>query len=431
MLKISKVIKNQIGSEIGLKKGDEILAFNGFLAEDILDYFYYDGQEFFTLTANTRDGEVDFEIEKDFDESLGLEFLSDGLEIKNCRNSCIFCFVDQMPKGMRPSLYVKDDDYRQSFLRGNFVTLTNVTDREIDRIIRLQLSPIYVSVQVTDSEIRKKMLGNRFAGDILEKLKKLTENGILVHTQVVLVPSVNDGAVLDNTCHDLVALGDNICSIAIVPCGITKFRENLYKIEDISSGYARCVIEQVKNLSSLLKTDKITLADEFYLRAKLPLPSEDSYNGYPQIENGVGLTTKFLSELKCSVKKSDKKGKYLVVTGISASSIIAEQIEFLKGYISGLDGKVLPVENEFFGSTVNCTGLLVGKDVLNAVKKESGYEYLVLPSVCLKQGENVFLDGVTLKEIAKETGLKIIITDGTGESFFHAFSGGSNVRIIK
>jgi putative radical SAM enzyme (TIGR03279 family) len=182
MLKISKVIKNQIGSEIGLKKGDEILAFNGFLAEDILDYFYYDGQEFFTLTANTRDGEVDFEIEKDFDESLGLEFLSDGLEIKNCRNSCIFCFVDQMPKGMRPSLYVKDDDYRQSFLRGNFVTLTNVTDREIDRIIRLQLSPIYVSVQVTDSEIRKKMLGNRFAGDILEKLKKLTENGILVHT---------------------------------------------------------------------------------------------------------------------------------------------------------------------------------------------------------------------------------------------------------
>ena len=425
MLKISKVYKNQIADELGLKIGDEVLSFDGFIVEDVLDYLYYDSLTYFTLTVKSQGEEIDFEIEKDEDESLGLEFESDNLEIKNCRNKCVFCFVDQMPKGMRPSLYLKDDDYRQSFLRGNFVTLTNVSDKEIDRIIRLNLSPLYVSVHATDCEVRKKLLGNRFAGEILEKLKKLTANGIKVHTQIVLVPSLNDGAVLDKTCHDLVALGENILSIAVVPCGITKFREGLYKIDDVDAGYSKCLIEQINFLNSLLKTNIITPADEFYFKAKLPLPSEDFYSDYPQIENGVGVTAKFLAEIKSSVKKAKNDKNYLVISGTSASGFIAEQVEYVKSYVKGLRATVLSVENEFFGNTVNCTGLLVGKDILNAVLKVDykSYDKIILPNVCLKREEEVFLDGVTLSDITLKTGLEITVTDGTGESFVNALSG--------
>ncbi|MBO7214993.1 MAG: DUF512 domain-containing protein [Clostridia bacterium] len=433
MLKISKVFKNGIADELGLKKGDEILAFDGFLCEDVLDYLYYDSLNYFTLTAISGGEEIEFEIEKDEDESLAISFENDNLEIKNCRNKCVFCFVDQMPKGMRPSLYVKDDDYRQSFLRGNFVTLTNVSDSDIDRIIRLNLTPLYVSVQATDSEVRKKLLGNRFAGDIYDKLKKLTENGIKIHTQIVLVPSLNDGVELDKTCHDLVALGENILSIAVVPCGITRFRDGLYKIDDVDKGYCSCVIDQINNLNLVLKTDIITPADEFYFKAKRPLPSEDFYNGYPQIENGVGVTSKFVCELKQALKKVKNGKNYLIISGTSASDFIADQVEILKEYISGLNATVLAVENEFFGATVNCTGLLVGKDILNAVLKTdySKYDAIVLPDVCLKREEEVFLDGLLVSELAQKTGLSVIVTDGSGESFFDALSGGKNVRIIK
>lgn len=432
MLEISKVYKNSIAFELGLKKGDKITEFNGFKAEDVLDYLYYDSLSFFTVTADCDGEEIEFEIEKDEDESLGVEFLSDNLEIKKCRNKCVFCFVDQMPKGLRESLYIKDDDYRQSFLRGNFVTLTNVSDSDIDRIIRLNLSPLYVSVQATDKEIREKLLGNRFAGDILDKLKKLTENGIKIHTQVVLVPSLNDGAVLENTCHDLVCLGSNILSIAVVPCGITKFREGLFKIEDIDKDYATSVINQLRYLNHLLKTDIISGADEFYFRAGIPVESEDFYRDFPQIENGVGVTAKFLSEIKESVKNKKHDKKYLVIVGTSASEFIKGQVEYISTFVKGLKAGVLTVENEFFGNTVNCTGLLVGKDILNALKSTRNFDYdgVILPDVCLKREETVFLDGVTLEDVKKEINCKIIITDGSGQSFFDSLSGGKRVRII-
>ncbi len=433
MLEISKVYKNSIAYELGLKKGDKLIEFDGFKIEDVLDYLYYDSLSFFTLTAVCDGEEIEFEIEKEEDESLGVEFLSDNLEIKKCRNKCVFCFVDQMPKGLRDTLYIKDDDYRQSFLRGNFVTLTNVSDSDIDRIIRLNLSPLYVSVQATDKAVREKLLGNRFAGDILDKLKKLTSNGIKIHTQVVLVPSLNDGAVLENTCHDLVCLGSNILSIAVVPCGITKYREGLYKIDDIDKGYATCVINELRRLNALLKTNIISGADEFYFRAGIPVESEDFYGDYPQIENGVGVTAKFLGEIKESVKKIKHDKKYLVIVGTSASSFIKEQVEFVSTFVNGLKADVLSVENEFFGSTVNCTGLLVGKDVLNAIKSVHNFDYdgVILPDVCLRRDETVFLDGVSLEDIKKEINCKIIITDGSGQSFFDGLTGGKRVRVIK
>lgn len=433
MLKVKTLQKNLIADELGIKIGDEILSFDGFEAVDILDYLYYDSQTFFTLTVKSGNEVIDFEIEKDEDESLGLTFISDNLEVKTCRNKCLFCFVDQMPKGMRPSLYLKDDDYRQSFLHGNFVTLTNVSNEEIDRIIRLNLSPLYISVQVTDSEIRKKLLGNRFAGDILQKLKKLSDNGIKMHTQVVLLQGVNDGAVLDKTCRDLHAL-KGVLSVAVVPCGITKFRKDLYKIDDFDGGYASCVIDQIKRLNSEFNLNFIKPADEFYFKCGKSVEDIEFYDDFAQIENGVGVTAKFLDELNCSLKKAEGKGSYLVISGTSAYSLVNKCAKKVQEFVNGVKIDVLPVVNEFFGSTVNCTGLLVGQDILNSAEKklkESEYDYLVIPQICLKCDEDVFLDGVALDDLVKKLKVKIIITDGSGESFYSAFTEGNFVRIIK
>ncbi len=432
MLKVKKVYKNGIGSELGIEKGDAIIEFNGSAVSDVLDYLYYDAQPYFTLTVLSKQGErVTVEIEKEDDESLGLEFESDNLDIKTCKNKCVFCFVDQMPKGLRPSLYVKDDDYRQSFLRGNFVTLTNVSGSDIERIIRLNLSPLYISVQVTDGEVRKKLLNNRFAGNILEILKKLTSNGIKVEAQVVLVKGFNDGVYLEKTCRDLFALGENLSSVAVVPCGITKFREGLYPIENITEGYANCVIEQVNALNLEFGKNFVILADEFYFRAlKTPINPE-LYGNFSQVGNGVGLTAKFKQELDECAVKSKSEGKKYIISGTSASEFVNETLKELSSKIEGLNAEVIAVKNEFFGETVNCTGLLVGSDIINATKgRLSSGDALVLPCVCLKEDEDVFLDGVTLQDLKSELGVKIIVTDGSGESFFSALTNGDRVRII-
>ncbi len=432
MLKISKVSKNSIGYELGFEKGDAILEFDGNLAEDVLDYTFYDYKENFSIKVLTKQGETQVvEVEKEELESLGLTFESDNLDLKTCRNNCIFCFVDQMPKGLRSSLYVKDDDYRQSFLTGNFVTLTNVTDFDIERIIRLKLSPLYVSVHVTDSEVRKKMLNNRFAGDILEKLKKLTDNGIKVETQIVLVELVNDGRLLEKSILELYALRPNLVSVAIVPCGITKHREGLTKILDISPEYAKCVIDEVKMLNSMLGESFALLADEFYFKAGVPLEEKEVYGNFTQIGNGVGGATKFLDEFNSLSLKGNGKGKYLLITGESAKSFILHCAKRVASENPSLTVDVLAVKNNFFGDTVNCTGLLTATDIINAVKNLNGdFDYVVLPDVCLKQDEDVFLDGITLLEFKKAINNRVIVTDGSAESFVDALTNGSNVRII-
>ncbi len=432
MLKISNVDKNGIGFELGFEKGDIIKEFDGYEAVDLLDYTFYDYKEEFTITVITKDGEeVKIEIEKDEDETLGLTFVSDNLDLKTCRNKCIFCFVDQMPKGMRKSLYVKDDDYRQSFLCGNFITLTNVSDKDIDRIIRLKLSPIYVSVQVTDSSLREKMLGNRFAGDILSKLEKLTDNGIKIETQIVLVPSFNDGKFLEKSIKDLYRLRPNLQSVAVVPCGITKFREGLFPIKDLTKDYAKCVIEQVKMINAELGENFALLADEFYNKAEYPLESEEVYGNFTQIGNGVGGTVKFLSEFNMLDIKKSHKGKYLLITGESAFNFILDLAKKVEKTCKGISVSVLAVKNEFFGESVNCTGLLTGGDIINAVKSyQKEFNYLILPDICLKQDEDLFLDDVSLLEFKEKINKKIIITDGSAESFIDALTGGSKVRIV-
>ncbi len=432
MLKIVNVQKNGVGYEIGLEKGDVIEAFNGYPAQDILDYVYFNGQEEFSITVKCKGGETStVYIEKDFDETLGLSFEDDGLKLKRCQNRCIFCFVDQMPKGMRKSLYVKDDDYRQSFLVGNFITLTNLTKSDIDRIVRLNLSPLYVSVQTINGEKRKEMLGNKNADKIESQLKLLTDNGIRIETQVVLVKGVNDGCYLTETLEKLYAMRPNLQSVAIVPCGITKNRNGLYPIGDIDKGYANCVIEQVNDFNLSVKENFGILADEFYIRAGLEIPKPETYGEFTQVGNGVGMTAKFIMEIDENLKPSTNSGEFLIVSGVSASGILTEQAQKVSKAIKGVSIKVKPIINEFFGDTVTCTGLLTATDILKGIENEKSFDYLVIPDVCLKQDEDVFLDDITLKEFQKRVNKPVIVTDGSGQSFIDAFTLGEKVRIIK
>lgn len=414
MLLIDKVDKKAYGAkELGLEKGDAIISFNGYETEDILDYVYYDGQENFSMEVLAKNGErVSVEVDKYEDESLGLTFADDGLKIRTCHNNCIFCFVKQMPCGMRPTLYVKDDDYRQSLLYGNFVTMTNVSDKDLDRIIRLQFSPLYVSVQAMNGEVRKKMLNNPFADKIWQQLKRLEEGGITVNAQVVLVKGVNDGKELDYTIDKLYEL-KNIDSAAVVPCGITRFREGLYPIEDIDRDYARAVIEQVESANKRHGGALIQLADEFFFKAELPLPGEEYYGDFPQIENGVGMSLKFKQNVEYLVETSQKPllrpGRYLTVCGTSIYRFMGDIVKTVEAACPEVSIKLLAVENDFFGHTVNCTGLLTGGDILRAVQNSGEkFDVLLIPDNCLMRGEDKFLDDITLQDLAEKLGVKVV-----------------------
>lgn len=424
MLTVKSLEKKAIGREIKLKKGDKILAFDGFDAEDLLDYLYFDGQNRFTLSIERRSGKkVDFDIEKDDDETLGLTFESDNLDIKTCKNKCVFCFVEQMPCGLRDSLYVKDDDYRQSFLCGNFVTLTNICEKDVERIIRLHLSPLYVSVHTMNGELRKKMMNNRFADRSVEYIKRMCEGGISLHTQVVLVPGLNDGKELDYTLRELHKLSDKVCSVAVVPCGITKFRDGLYPIKDIDAEYAARVIQQIDKLNAEFNGQFVFPADEFYIRAGLPLKKASEYGNYSQLENGVGMVTKFLDEFERALQKRKYDRRFLICVGTSAYEIIKKCAERIENNVEGVKIAVIQKQNEFFGHTVTCCGLLTGADVYSAVKAYGNeYDELVLPPYMFKQTEKVFLDGMTLEELSERIGKPVRVTDGSGEDFFDKLS---------
>lgn len=427
MLTIKKVEKNSIGKELGLKKGDKILAFDGYKAVDILDYLFYDEKEFFTLTVlQTNGDESTCEIEKDEDESLGLTFEDDNLAIKTCHNKCAFCFIDQMPKGLRETLYVKDDDYRQSFLCGNFVTLTNITDEDVSRIIRLNLSPLYISVHALNGELRKQLTGNRFADKINEYLKVFSAHGIVMHTQVVLARGYNDGKELEFTARELFKLYPNVQTMAVVPVGMTKFRQGLTQIEDIDEEYSKQVLAQIKSLNAEFKTDFIQPADEFYFRAGLEVERPTFYGNFAQIENGVGTTAKFKKEIDEALEEIGNRKfnkKILLISGTSASKFIKKQAEKVEKAVDGVKVDVLAVKNEFFGESVNCTGLLTGRDIIDSVKKINGdYDFIVMPCHVLRENTDLFLDGKTVGDIEKETLKKVRITDGSGESFINALS---------
>ncbi len=417
MLKIVAVKRKSSAQRAGLKKGDEITRINGYPAVDELDFLYCEGEQI-TLEMEGK-GEITLpwgEIEVKAENKL-----------RTCHNNCVFCFVDQMPKGMRESLYVKDDDYSMSFECGNFVTLTNVSDEEIERIIRLNLSPLYVSVQTMNPELRCELLRNRFAGKIVEQIERLARAGIEIHCQSVIVPDKNDGEDLKSTARKLFSYYPAVRDLAVVPTGLTKYRENLTYIPDVDGEYSAKLLKTVDELNAEFGVNFVLPADEYFIKANLPFKGAEFYGDFSQIENGIGLTSKTVSEFEAAlaIAKRKKPTRVACVCGVSASGVIQTLCEKANAEVEQLHAFAFPVKNVFFGESVTCTGLLTGQDICNALEEARGeFDEVVLSSDCLKSFEEVFLCGTTLKQLKKRLRFcKVRVNYGGGEGLFRILAG--------
>ncbi|MBQ8405274.1 MAG: DUF512 domain-containing protein [Clostridia bacterium] len=424
MLKITKVKRNSIAKELGLEVGDEIIAFDGYPCEDELDYLYYVETDSFTMTVRDKRGagEATVEVEKEEGEDLGLEFEKNTC-LRTCHNRCVFCFVDQMPKGMRESLYVKDDDYCMSFSCGDFVTLTNLTDEGLDRIIRLHLSPLYISVHTLNPDLRVKLLRNRHAGKIVEQIKKFAEGGIEMHCQAVIVPNENDGDELIYTARELFKYYPLVRDVACLPTGITKYREGLHPIPDVDKAYSEKLLDTVDMLNKEFGVNFLLPADEYFIKAERPFKDASFYGDFEQIENGIGMTAKFLQEADeafSTLITQNGQGRYalktpkrsVIISGVSAAKTLQNLADKCNKAIDGLRAEVLAIENDFFGHTVTCTGLLTGTDILRALqtlRAETGaFDEVLLASNTMKEFEEVFLCGMTLDELKEKLGFENI-----------------------
>lgn len=406
---ISRVAAGSIAAELGLVPGDALLAVNGEQVKDIIDLSFALADEYVELLVARQNGEEElFAVEKEYDQDLGLEFASAVFDkMRQCANKCVFCFVDQMPPGMRDSLYIKDDDYRLSFLYGNFITLTNLGPRDLARIRRLHLSPLYVSVHATDGDLRASLLGNPRAKDIMDRLRALTASGIELHTQVVLCPGLNDGQVLERTIADLYALAAGVLSLAIVPVGLTRHRQNCQPLRCFTPDEAAKVIDAVAAWQRRCRAENDTgfvyLADEFYLACGRPVPAYEDYDGFPQLENGVGIVRSFLAEWAGTAVPATgypAARRINVVCGQSAAAVLAPLLDTFA--IPNLKTRLIPVVNRFFGPDVTVTGLLTGADIIAALQADGdGRDGVIIPGVALRKGENVFLDGLTPDDISR------------------------------
>ena len=422
-VEIIEVRPSSIAEELGITKGDKLITINGAGIKDILEYKYLTTDEFLEVEIEHKNGEVwIYEVEKEYDEDIGIIFEGIIDKPKSCHNKCIFCFIDQLPSGMRETLYFKDDDTRLSFLQGNFVTLTNLSEREIDRIIRYRISPINVSVHTTDPELRKMMLNNKNAGKLMDYLERLKEGGIEVKAQIVLCPGVNDGEQLTRTITDLSELYPELSCVAVVPAGITKHREGLYDLKEYDGESAAAVIEQVKELQgkflSKLDTRFVFLSDEFFLISGRELPIYEEYEGFSQLENGVGLITLFNQELEASLEKIDgynkKQRTVSIITGEYAAANLTRAAEKIESRVEGLKLSVFPIVNDFFGLGVKVAGLLTGKDIIDQLKGKAIGSEIFIPESMIKRDEKIFLDNVTVEQLEKELGARVTICKEDG-----------------
>lgn len=423
-LKIHMVDAGSIAAELGVVPGDRLTAINGSPVRDLIDYRYFIADEILNIDITKENGEKwVLEVEKDPDENLGLGFGADGFgPVIKCANKCFFCFVDQMPPGMRKTLYVKDDDYRLSFWNGNFITLTNLSKNTLERIARQRLSPLYISVHTTNPGLREKMLGNPRAGSIMEQLGFLAEAGIEMHTQVVLCPDLNDGVELEKTAWDLASLWPAVRSLAVVPVGLTRFRDNLYPLEVFTPGKARLLVHwihgrQEKNITRC-GHPFIFASDEFYLLAGEPVPVAEKYDGFPQLENGVGLTRLFIDEWASATgglpNMVEQQQKIVLVTGVLGYKIL-EPVAARLNEIVGLEVVIKVIENDFFGRQVTATGLVTGGDILAQMAIDNSVDLLVLPTIMLRMDQQVFLDGITLLELAERLKIAVAAVSGPGQ----------------
>lgn len=473
--KIAAVRPGSIAEEMEIESGDILLAINEQEIEDIFDFQYQIENEYLEILIRKGDSGEEWllEIEKEADEDLGIDF-ENGLmdDYKSCRNKCVFCFIDQMPAGMRDTLYFKDDDSRLSFLQGNYVTLTNMSMHDIDRIIEYRLGPINISFHTTNPELRRKMLKNRYAGDIFGKVRKLADSGIELNGQIVLCKGLNDGNELDRTIRELEEYLPALKSLSVVPVGLTKFRDGLEDLKPFDREDSLAVIKQIETWQEhYMKRHGIHFvqaSDEWYLTAGLPMPEEERYDGFIQLENGVGMLRLLDKEIHQAVNArlgisedgstdrpvaskdvsaehaegSDRRrsadsgisaasiyaeqGKTLkstIATGYLAAPFITKQAKFVSESFAGVEAEVVPIRNDFFGHRITVSGLITGQDLIGQLRHRKLGDQLLIPCNMLRYGEEVFLDDITLKQVEKALHIPIRVVDEDGESFVKALLG--------
>lgn len=426
---ITSVMPDSIAEEVGIEVNDILLSVNGEKIVDIIDYRFLTNDEEIVLEIQKPNGEVwDYEIEKDYGEELGLEFGGGIMDkAKRCSNKCMFCFIDQNPKGMRETLYFKDDDSRLSFLQGNFVTLTNMKDEDIERIIKYRISPINISVHTTNPDLRVKMLGNRFAGTVYERMKRLADAGIEMHCQIVLIPEVNNGEELKRTITDLYELYPSVANIAVVPIGVTKYREGLVQVKTFTNETARKELEMVmefqKRFMEEINDPFVRFSDEFYLVSGIDVPEESFYSGYEQIEDGIGMIRCFRESINYTAQNLDKdiKGTFSVPTGKLAFEEVSNGMKKLMEVNPNIKIDTYKIINHFFGETITVAGLLTGTDIISQLKGKINSEYLIMPNNMFRKGyelgpaEYIMLDDTKIDDIERELGVKVLVCDHTGE----------------
>lgn len=428
--KITGVVKNSPADKCRLKAGDTLIAINGRDISDVLDYMYFSSEDTLRLTLKRGEKYLIYKLKKGEYDDLGLEFETFLMDKKqNCCNKCVFCFIDQMPPGMRSTLYFKDDDARLSFLQGNYVTLTNLRQEDIDRIIQMKLN-INVSVHTTNPRLRCMMMNNRFAGEKLDYLRQMADNGISMNCQIVLCPDLNDGDELRRTLNDLGALMPSIASIAVVPVGLTKFRDDLYPLNIFDKQGAENVLEIIEEAQEKFLaqhgTRLVFPSDEFYLTAGRPIPNEDFYEDYPQYENGVGMLRSLNDEFYAALENAEYSGgrrEISIATGAAAYDFISRLAQSAEKKFPDIRCNVYKIINRFFGETITVTGLLTGKDITEQLSGKPLGSELLLASSMIKHSSDLFLDDYHIADVEKALGVDIRFVDNDGNSLLDTILG--------
>ena len=430
---IQSVEEGSPAEAAGIRPQDVLLRVNGKELVDIFDYHYLTDDESLCLTVRRGNEELIFSVEKEYGEDVGLTFASGLLDdYRSCRNACVFCFIDQMPPGMRDTLYFKDDDTRLSFLQGNYVTLTNMSDEELQRIISYRLAPINISVQATEPGLRCKLLNNRFAGNIMEKMRRIADAGLVMNAQIVLCKGLNDGAALDQSIEDLLTLAPALQSVSVVPVGLTKFREGLYPLEPFNKEDALALIMQVERWQRKAFSEYgihfVHASDEWYLLAGEPLPAAETYDDYVQLENGVGMMRLLGEEFSEALARIHRHPflhrKKSIACGVLPADFLKQLIGELHTRCPRIEVKVYPIVNKFFGESITVSGLVTGRDLIDQLKGKELGKTLLIPSNMLRADSEVFLDDVTVSEVRNALQVRVDIVKSSGEDFLKSLMRG-------
>lgn len=442
MVKIESVRINSKSYKAGICDGDILLSINGNEINDVLDYRFYLTDKLVILrlirgSKESRDSinenktgeEYEVVIHKQQYDDIGLEFETPLMDKKHsCRNKCIFCFIDQLPQGMRETLYFKDDDSRLSFIHGNYITMTNLYEKDIDRIIKMHISPINISVHTTNPDLRVKMMQNKRAGEVLKYMDKLSKAGITICAQIVLCKNINDCDELERSMNDLIKLMPSLSSVSIVPAGLTRYRDKLYELKQYTKEEAADIIAQVDRFANICKekfgTRLFFCADELYIEAQMDIPDEEYYEGYPQIENGVGMIRSMREEFDCELKYIEELAKdakfpktVSIATGVAAYEDICRMTQKLEAALPGLKINVYKVINHFFGESITVAGLLTGKDISEQLREKDLGSLLLFPENALRDGGDMFLDNMTPDELSQRLGVSVIPSPNDGAKF--------------